>query len=197
MNISAGIQSLKDSGLNIFLSIKVSDLQKDLYPFREDQKNKTLCLIASGGRSLWENLPHPLDVTTHPIDFYTQKKMQEFAEVFLRDEIEILYPSDHLIIPLQKIGRAMNLCTQSPIGLDIHPDFGLWFAFRGIFLTRKDITDNSIGKRPALCETCALKPCLKTSDLNAARMMCPEKTEHRYTSFQIDYHANALDILKL
>ena len=45
MKISSGIQALKDSGLNIFLNIKVCDLPEDIFPFSDEQKTKILCLI--------------------------------------------------------------------------------------------------------------------------------------------------------
>ncbi len=196
MKISSGIQALKDSGLNIFLSIKVCDLPEDIFPFSDEQKTKTLCLIGNGGKSLWENLPHPIDVKTNPIDFFTQNKMQEFAKNSLNDEIEILYPNDSYTMPLQKIGRAMNLCTQSPIGIDIHPEFGLWFAFRGIFLTSEEMPIFKMEKSPAPCDSCSKKTCLNSSDVHISRLSCPIN-QHQYTSFQIDYHQNALKLIKV
>lgn len=196
MKLKQGIQSLSESGLNIFLSTKVNLLPDDLFPFSNEQKNKTLCLIGNGGRSLWEKLPHPLDVSTHPIDLYTKNKMQEFAHI-LEDEIEILYPNNNYTLPLQKLGRALNLCSQSSIGLDINSEFGLWFAFRGVFLTSKDIQNTTLENIASPCETCLEKPCLRTSDIANGRLKCPVKTEHQYHPAQIDFHKNALNILKL
>jgi hypothetical protein len=197
MKLTKGIQTLSESGLNIFLSTKVNSLPEDLFPFSDEQKNKTLCLIGHGGKSLWEKLPHPLDVSTHPIDLYTENKMQEFAKNTLEDEIEILYPNNSYTLPLQKLGRALNLCTQSSIGLDMNSDFGLWFAFRGVFLTLKDIPDIALEKTSSPCETCFEKPCLITSDIVRARLCCPIKKEHQYLPAQIDFHQSALGLLKL
>ncbi|MEA9358185.1 hypothetical protein SHI21_18265 [Bacteriovorax sp. PP10] len=197
MKLTQGIQSLSESGLNIFLSTKVSSLPEDLFPFSDEQKNKTLCLIGNGGKALWEKLPHPLDTSTHPFDLYVENKMQEFAEKILEDKIEVLYPNYSYTLPLQKLGRALNLCTQSPIGLDIHSEFGLWFAFRGVFLTSKDIPDTALDKISSPCETCLEKPCLTTSDIARGRLCCPIKKEHQYLPAQIDFHQNALSLLKL
>lgn len=194
MKLSQGIQSLSDSGLNIFLSTKVSSLPEDLFPFSSDQKKKTLCLIGNGGKSLWEKLPHPLDVSTHPIDLYTKNQMHEFANI-LKDDIEILYPNNSYTLPLQKIGRALNLCTQSPIGLDINSEFGLWFAFRGVFLTSKDFHNTTLENTPSPCESCLKKPCLITSDIAKGRLYCPVKTEHQYHPAQIDFHQSALGLI--
>lgn len=197
MKLTKGIQSLSESGLNIFLSIKVNLLPDDLFPFTSDQKNKTLCLIGNGGKALWEKLPHPLDASTDPIDRYTKTKILDFAENILEDEIEILFPNSGYTLPLQKIGRALNLCTQSPIGVDINSEFGLWFAFRGVFLTSKDLPSIVQEKTSSPCELCLEKPCLVTSDIARARLLCPVKKEHQYLLQQINFHSNALSILKL
>lgn len=186
----------EDAGLNIFLSTKVSLLPPDLFSFTPEQKNKTLCLVGHGGRALWEKLPHPLDVHQHPLDQYTIKKMQAFAHEVLDDDIEILFPNEHYQLPLQRIGRFLNLCSQSPIGLDISEEFGLWFAFRGIFLTRKEVLTPKISSAPALCMSCSTRPCLQTPDIDLARTYCPVKTEHQYSFEQRQFHQSALSILK-
>ena len=196
MNLTKAINSLQDCGLNIFLSVKVSDLPEDLYPFTQDQKNKTLCLLASGGKKLWENLPHPLTIEDHPIESFSKKVMMKFASDFLKDDIEILYPADSSILPLQKIGRAMNLCRQSPIGIDIHPDYGLWFAFRGIFLTNLEISTPTPKTFESPCDSCSDRPCMNFTNKNQARLNCPIKTQHRYCDEQITYHQQALERLK-
>lgn len=195
MKFAEGIQTLADNGLNIFLSVKVSDLPENLFPFSDEQKNKTLCLIGNGGKLLWEKLPHPVMPETHPIDFYSKEKMQEFAANILEDEIEVLYPNDKHTIPLQKLGRALNLCSQSPIGLDINSEFGLWFAFRGVFLTSKNIPIIELEKRLSPCEMCLDKPCIKTSDISLSRLKCPIKIEHQYSLAQRNFHKNALSTL--
>lgn len=197
MKFAEGIQELADHGLNIFLSAKVTDLPENLFSFSHEQKNKTLCLLGHGGTSLWEKLPHPILAENHPIDHYTKEKIQIFAEKALENDIEVLYPNEDYTIPLQKFGRALNLCSQSPIGLDINSEFGLWFAFRGIFLTSKPIPIVSLEKMPSPCETCLSRPCLNFSDTAFARLHCPVKTEHQYSQKQQNFHQNASNLLKI
>ena len=199
MNLTQARDSLKDSGFNIFLSAKISTLPQDLSPlsFCHDQQNKTLCLLASGGKNLWEKLPHPLKVETNPIDSYTKSTMLKFAHDFLDGEdIEILYPEAEPKFPLQKLGRALNLCHQSPIGLDIHSDYGLWFAFRGVFITSKNLLMPTLKSKESPCDTCIEKPCMTFADINTARLSCPIKSEHRYSNEQLAYHHQALGLLK-
>lgn len=184
-------------GLNIFLSVKVSDLPPDLFSFTSEQKTKTLCLVGHGGKALWEELPHPIEVALHPFDQYTTKHIKLFAKEYLNDDYEILFPNDAYTLPLQKIGRFLNLCTPSPIGLDMSHEFGLWFAFRGVFLTNKEVSTERFQTPPSVCTTCVDRPCLKISDISLARLSCPEKNEHQYRQEQLEFHHSALKILKV
>lgn len=149
--------------------------------------------MGNGGKTLWENLPHPVDVNHHPFDRYTLNQIHIFAKNFLNDDCEILFPNDAYTLPLQKIGRFLNLCSQSPIGPDISNEFGLWFAFRGVFLTRENVWTAKYQTPPSLCESCLERPCLLTSDRALARLNCPIKNEHQYSKEQIAYHQNVLD----
>lgn len=193
MKTTLAIQALNDSGLNIFASASVADLPSDLFNFTDEQKTKTLCLIGNGGKSLWEKLPHPLDVKTHPIDHYTKIQMINVAKS-IESEIEILFPNDSYTLPLQKLGRTLNLCTQSPIGLDIHPFFGLWFAFRGVFLV-SNMHSPTLDKSVMPCDSCVDKPCLQISNIALARTKCPIGNDHQYIEEQIKYHQSALDLI--
>ena len=55
----------------------------------------------------------------------------------------------------------------SPLGLNIHPTYGLWHAFRAalLFPVAFDLPMQSAGAHP--CETCADKPCLSACPVNA------------------------------
>lgn len=186
MSLEQGIHSLKVSGLNIFLSAKVSELPSDIYNFTEEQKKKTLILIGHGGSTLWKNIPD--FKIENPIDSFSTDKMNWFANNVLKNEIEILFPNNDLILPLQKLGRFFNLSHQSPLGFDISNDYGLWFAFRGVFLTDHELPTIKLAHRPSPCETCSEKLCLTVPDIFDARMKCPIKNEHQYTLEQRTYH---------
>lgn len=186
MRFDDAIHSLRGLGLNIFLSTKVSDLPDNIYPFSDEQKNKTLCLLGHGGRELWKHIPDRN--IPNPIDSFCINQMQLFAENVLTNDIEILFPNDQIILPLQKIGRYFKLSQASPLGIDISNEFGLWFAYRGVFLTDKTIPLIKLGNSIFPCESCSDKPCLSVSDANEARMKCPFKREHQYTTQQRQYH---------
>lgn len=179
-------------GLNIFLSVKVCDLPQTLFPFSDKQKHKTLCLVGHGGNSLWRELSQPINLSQHPFDNYTIKEINRFSKEYLHDDCEILFPNEDYILPLQKIGRLINFSSQSPIGIDICHEFGLWFAYRGVFLTSQNIAIKATVASPSICSSCNETPCLKETNFRLARLSCPIKAEHAYNKDQLDYHQNAL-----
>ena len=127
----------------------------------------------------------------------TKIQFKVFAKDYLKNDCEILYPNENYTLPLQRIGRFLNLCSQSPIGLDISEEFGLWFAFRGVFLTSENISTNTIMSPPTMCKTCLDRPCLQIQDISKARLKCPVKVEHQYNNDQILFHKNASKINKI
>jgi hypothetical protein len=178
---------LSKVGLNIFLSIRVSEIPETIFKFNDDQKNKTLCLIGGGGKSLWGNLPQPLDESRHPIDEFSIFHMQKFAKNSLNEDlIEILFPNENYIIPLQQISRLLNFSSGTPMGIDICQEFGVWFAFRGIFLTNEFITVSKALAFSSPCKECNDQPCL------TGREFCPVKKDHEYTASQKKYHASQI-----
>lgn len=176
-------------GLNIFLCTEAS-LIECLNPFLSDkQKGKTLCLLASGGKALWEKIP--TKVGKDPIDLYSKRVINEFSKHFFHETPEILFPAPGPLLPLQQIGRHFNIARPSVLGLDISPEYGLWFAYRGVFLLEAKIEGPLPSPFTSFCEDCS-RPCLKEKDLSLAREICPIHVEHQYSQEQKDYHQEVL-----
>jgi hypothetical protein len=55
----------------------------------------------------------------------------------------------------------------SPLGLNIHPRFGLWHAYRAAFIFDEDIVPPVVVSTPSPCETCVNKPCLTACPVKA------------------------------
>lgn len=183
---------LENLGLNIFAAVQTSKLPNDILDFFIDQNIPfdqwdTLCMIGHGGTKLWNHLPHPLVKEKDPIDHFCIEQMKKLDEQAL-----ILFPNSDLNIPLQRIGRFLNIGRPTPMGIDIHKDFGLWFAYRGVFLTRLKIDKSIPEDFISPCEGCETKACLNASalgvDVYLGRNACPFKTEHRYGAEQLEYH---------
>lgn len=180
---------LEKNGLNIFAATPVSGLPEELKLFLpEKTTDLNLCLVGHGGRKFWEKLPHPLK-GDHPIDEFSIKIVNEIFPDAL-----ILFPdwNSKTPIPLQKFGRAMNISRQSQLGIDIHPEFGLWFAFRCLFMTSQKVQQINLQNVLSPCETCFEKPCLNESEFSKARLLCPYKAENQYSIEQLKYHESKL-----
>ncbi|MBC7537965.1 MAG: hypothetical protein H7281_04040 [Bacteriovorax sp.] len=219
------IEILKHSGLNIFAAVEVSKLPVDILDILKAQNipheaQDTLCIIGSGGRDLWKHLTHPLNEILHPIDNFSIETMKK-----LEDNIQILFPHPQWNIPLQRIGRFLNISRASLLGLDINKDYGPWFAFRGAFLTKTKIGEMKYENFNSPCETCETKPCISACPTNAvakigesfklnlcadhrlklasscadrclARLACPYQDQHKYKLEQIQYHMTRTAHLK-
>lgn len=214
-------QELTNIGLNIFGALEVNHLPQEILDhFQKEnifyENDDTLCLIGHGGRDLWSHLPHPLNEHVHPIDRFAQE-----AIVQLDPKARILFPNDQYLIPLQKIGRALNIGRPSLLGQDISEKYGLWFAYRGVFLTKKKPEIISIDPFESPCTACVAKPCLSACPAQAidgvsgmklqpcishrlldnsschslchSRLACPYQKQHQYSVEQINYHMTRMN----
>jgi hypothetical protein len=77
-----------------------------------------------------------------------------------------VFPSDKPALPFLTWARASGLSHSSPLGLNIHADYGLWHAYRAalLFPIAFDLPASS-SKHP--CESCVGKPCLTACPVHA------------------------------
>ena len=208
------LEILADQGLNVFACAAVSDLPGDLQRHLP-AGYRSLLVFGHGGRRLWETLPQPLDPAQHPIDHYAVENVRWFAREALEDpEPLLLFPFSRTVVPLQRLGRALNLSRPSWLGLDIHPEFGLWFAYRAVVLTRRAVEPTRRPDFATPCDSCPDKPCRSACPVEAAgspfdlracadhrlsehspcaelcpsRLACPYQSQHRYSEAQMRYH---------
>ncbi len=72
-----------------------------------------------------------------------------------------VHPSDEPFRPFQRWAQLADDVFSSPIGLLIHPEHGLWHAYRGAFLFAHELSDLPVtGLSESPCLTCADQPCL-------------------------------------
>ena len=130
-----------------------------------------------------------------------------------------LFPFDVPHQPFLSWARRGGAGHVSPLGLNIHPTYGLWHAYRAalLFPVEFDLPRVSAGAHP--CETCVAKPCLsacpvsafdgKTYDVDAcgvhvnagdnacmeggclARRACPIGVQYQYAKQQAQFHMQA------
>lgn len=219
--VNAGITFLAEAGLNLFavldcaaLPTAVADLMLaagvPLAGYRR------LVLLGHGGRRLWAALQEWGMQTADPVDDYSHTLTRQFIRDYLDDPpVCWLYPQTDYLVPLQQLGALAGWSYPSPLGQGIHPEYGVWFAYRAAFLTTAVLPLYGEPVRPSPCATCTDKPCITTcpvggvrfahfdvdgcahyrlchhspcADRCLARLACPFFPEHRYTLPQIQYH---------
>ena len=89
----------------------------------------------------------------------------ELAEAF---GASALFPSDGPpYYPFQQWARRAEPVFPSPLGLLIHPTYGLWHSYRGALALPEAIASPRAETAPSPCESCAARPCLATCPVGA------------------------------
>lgn len=190
-------------------------------PLPEGGAAGTVVLAGNVGDAMWRcfqqagtrhSSPH------HPLNNWTRQMLDTIAT---RYGAYAMYPFDgppyH---PFQRWAQRAEPVSPSPIGTLIHPDFGLWHAYRGALAFSEDLTLPPFAARPCPCRTCRDKPCLSACpvhafasgryDVNAcldhiggdhgveclhrgclARRACPVGRQFQYSAGQARFHMEA------
>ena len=70
-------------------------------------------------------------------------------------------------LPFQRWAQRAEPVHSSPIGLLIHPYYGLWHAYRGAIGFPEELAVPEPALAPSPCETCSGRWCLKTCPVGA------------------------------
>ena len=179
---------------------------------------RTVVVIGNVGGAMWPSFRAAEQPVDDPLDSWTRSVLAPIAASLGAD---FVHPSDEPFRPFQRWARRAEGIAQSPIGLLIHPAYGLWHAYRGAFLfaftldgVPPPISD------PSPCLSCADQPCLDACPVDAftignydadacrthvrsgvqpvcieagcaARLACPVGTEYRYAPDQMNFHMKA------
>jgi hypothetical protein len=180
-------------------------------------------LVGSGGRVFFDRFAgrsaEAADGAPHPLDRFTQR----IADAIVAEALAplavahaVYYPFDGAqpLIPFQRLGRAVGLGGPGPLGLQIHPVFGPWWAYRALVVVDRDlpvggaIGDGCAGCHAPCVDACpahavarvgfAVAPCharrlvAEPCRLScAARIACIRGPEHRYTDAELAFHMAA------
>ncbi len=181
----------------------------------------TILLLGFVGRGNWPAFaasPEAHDGNPHALDRWSRRVIGKLAADL---DARALFPFDGPPwLPFQKWAQRAEPVYPSPIGTLIHPDWGLWHAYRGALAFREKLELPPPDRRPRPCDTCAEKPCLHTCPVSAfsvsgfdvracvshvdspvgadcmsdgcrARRACPVGAEHRYEPDEAAFHMRA------
>ncbi len=183
---------------------------------RNGSATASVVLIGNAGPALWRHFKDR-DDRTDPLDAWCREVLTPLAQNLGAD---ILFPFEGPPHPpfLRWAQRAEGL-SSSPIGPLIHPEYGLWHAYRGALLFDRVITlPPPLSINP--CDACAERPCLTACPVAAigagaydvpacaghlrqpdgrdcmelgcrARRACPIGQDYHYIGDQAQFHMSA------
>jgi len=121
-------------------------------------------LIGNAGPDMFRRFARERDPDRDLLDDWTRDVVSRLAaDVGAR----CVFPFDRPYPPMLTWARRGGGGHVSPLGLNIHPVYGLWHAYRAalLFPVAFDLPLQSAGSHP--CESCATKPCLATCPVGA------------------------------
>jgi hypothetical protein len=181
----------------------------------------TLLLLGLVGSATWPDFaasPEARDGAPDPLDRWSRRVIDGLAAA---SGATPLYPfGGPPYLPFQRWARKAEPVHSSPLGVLIHPDWGLWHSYRGALAFRERLALPPRDERPSPCDACAEKPCLSTCPVGAfaegrydtvscvrhigtpagqdcidlgcrARRACPIGAAHRLAPDQAAFHMRA------
>ncbi len=132
---------------------------------------RTVVLIGNAGGALWRAFaaararePGAFD-PRHPMDRWMRPRIEAAAAAL---GAEPVFPNDGPpFVPILDWAQRAEPVYRSPIGIVIHPEFGLWHVYRAALLFAERLDVGAREDRPSPCETCAERPCLKVCPVDA------------------------------
>jgi ferredoxin len=182
---------------------------------------KSVLLVGQAGFAPW---PHFLkwrgnqpDHPKNPLDTWAREVIGAVAEKFGARAVS---PSDKPYLPFQQWAMRAEGLRPSPLGILMHPEYGLWHAYRGALLFDHEIAIPAPRAAIHLCDSCVGKPCLRACPVDAYseagfahqdclahvrgpnggpcrdggcldRNACPYGTEYRYPADEQAFHMAA------
>jgi hypothetical protein len=181
----------------------------------------TLLLIGNAGPALWRAFERGRIDGPDPLNRWTEQVVRPLAQRF---GAQALFPFDGPPYwPFQRWALEAEPVRASPLGILIHPRYGLWHAYRAaLAFAGTEIALPPRAEAPDPCAACPTKPCLTACPVGAfsgrsydvpaclghlrsaagadcrdlgcrARRACPVGREYAYESAQACFHMSAFE----
>ena len=125
----------------------------------------TILLVGNAGPGMWRAFAGAIPEGPDPLDGWSKSVLGEIADRF---GATALFPSDGPpYLPFQRWAMKAEPVSSSPLGILIHPDYGLWHGYRGALAFREILLLPPRDERPSPCESCTDHPCLSTCPVAA------------------------------
>jgi len=193
------------------------------------QVAKFMVLAGNAGSGMWQvfsESPEYRDQIPDALDHWSRRVLTEIANKLDNDlagdgHCEVLYPFEGPPwLPFQKWAQKAEPAFPSPTGPLIHPEYGMWHAWRGALIFSVSLAPPRRLHQENPCLSCEDQPCLSTCPVNAfkpdaydvpscvdhlastdgtdcnelgcrARRACPVGREFTYQPAQAAFHTRA------
>lgn len=128
---------------------------------------RSLLLIGNVGSEMWRRSAAAIEARggAHALDDWTRDVVTPLADAYCGKS---LFPFEGPPYwPFQRWAMRAEGVASSPLGILIHPDFGLWHAYRAAILLPVALDLPPPEPRAHPCDSCAGKPCLDTCPVGA------------------------------
>lgn len=129
---------------------------------------RSLLLIGNVGGSIWPHFERwrraQAAAIDNPLDTWSRAIIERAA---LEAGALAVFPSDKPHLPFQQWAMRAEALRPSPLGILMHPRYGLWHAYRGALLFDRQFGIGGASAGPHLCDSCAAKPCLRACPVGA------------------------------
>jgi len=178
---------------------------------------RSVVLAGNAGPRMWLAFEAARAAGGMSLDAWSARVLTELAAVV---GARAVFPYERPYLPFQRWAMRAEACHASPLGLLIHPDYGLWHGYRGALLFGETIELPPPDRRPSPCASCADRPCLSACPVGAfdakaydvpaclrhlrgvpepecmdsgclARHACPIGRAYRYAPAQARFHMQA------
>ena len=186
-------------------------------PLAADTPARTVVLAGNAGSHMWQAYDAARAGRPMTLDDWSARVLTGVA---VRLGARAVFPFERPYLPFQRWAMRAEACHASPLGLLIHPEYGLWHGYRGALLFAAAIELPPPDRRASPCAACAERPCLKACPAGAfdgraydvpacarhlaglpepdcmaigclARHACPVGRDYRYPPAQARFHMRA------
>lgn len=181
----------------------------------------TLVMVGNAGPDMWgafDCARGDYADSANPLDAWITDTLTDVAAAVGATALFPFGGQPHL--PFQRWAQRAEPVHPSPVGVLIHPAFGLWHAYRGALAFAEKLELPPPDVRPSPCDSCVDKPCLSACPVGAfdgktydvpgcvghitdtdsgdcmgqgclARRACPVGRDYVYAPTQAGYHMRA------
>ena len=190
------------------------DVGDGVPPVAADTSARTAVLAGNAGPQMWRAFEAARAGGEMTLDEWSRSVLTELAVGL---GARAVFPFERPYLPFQRWAKRAEACHSSPLGLLIHPDYGLWHGYRGALLFATAIKLPPPDGRASPCASCASRACLTACPADAfdgnaydvpacvrhlagvpepacmqigclSRHSCPIGRDYRYVSAQARFH---------